>query len=144
VRKTAFVLKEILDQRDLPSFIKTTGSRGVHIHIPLQPDKKFEEVKAAARTLAEALHDDCEDLTTLEQRKNKRDDKVFIDYLRNDYGMSVTAPYSLRTLKYAPVATPIDWEELKETKLGPQSYMLKNIFRRLQHKVHLLLEESWS
>lgn len=134
VRKTAFALKNILDDMDLPSFVKTTGSRGVHIHIPIQPEKKFEEVKDAARKLAEKLHGNCPDLTTLENRKNKRGDKVFLDYLRNDYGMTAIAPYSLRALKGAPVATPIDWEELKDSKLGPQSYTLQNIFRRLPQK----------
>ena len=134
VRKTAFALKDILDERDLPSFLKTTGSRGVHIHIPIKPEKKFDEVKKAVRKLAETLHDTCPDLTTLESRKKKRGDKVFIDYLRNDYGMTAIAPYSLRALKGAPIATPIDWEELKDRELGPQSYTLENIFRRLPQK----------
>lgn len=118
----------------LPAFIKTTGSRGVHIHIPIKPYYSFLEIKAIAKQIAERLHQQSTDTTTLEQRKNKRGNKVFIDYLRNDYGMTAVAPYSLRALENAPIATPIDWSELQDNALGPRSYHLKNIFRRLAQK----------
>lgn len=134
VRKTAFALKDILDGHDLASFVKTTGSRGVHIHVPLKPDKTFEEVKPAAKRLAEKLNEAEPNLTTLEQRRKERGDAVFIDILRNDHGMTAVAPYSLRAVKTAPVATPIDWAELRDTALGPRSYTLENIFRRLGQK----------
>lgn len=148
VRQTAFALKDMLDEHEITSFVKTTGSRGLHIHVPLHVDRKFERVKAVARNIAEKLHQGNPKLTTMEQRKDKRGDRVFIDYLRNDYGMTAIAPYSLRALKNAPVATPIDWDELKGHSLGPQTYTLSNIFRRLaqkkdpwkdfgRHKVHL-------
>jgi bifunctional non-homologous end joining protein LigD len=70
----------------------------------------------------------------LEQRKNKRGNKVFIDFLRNDYAMTAIAPYSLRAKKGAPIATPLEWEELNDSSLHPQSYHLKNIFQRLGKK----------
>ena len=138
VRAVALALKELLDAHQVPTFVKTTGSRGVHVHIPLQVDKDFAEVKPVARKIAERLHQEHPDLTTLEQRKEKRGDRVFIDYLRNDYGMTVIAPYSPRALKNAPVATPIDWEELEKPSLGPQAYTLANVFRRLAQK-----EDPW-
>jgi bifunctional non-homologous end joining protein LigD len=134
IRTTAFALKTLLDEQDIPSFVKTTGSRGLHIHIPLQVEKAFKEVKAIAEQIARELQKQNPELTTLEHRKDKRGNKVFIDYLRNEYGMTAIAPYSLRALKGAPVATPIDWDELKIPSLGPQTYTLSNIFRRLGQK----------
>lgn len=134
VRKVALALKNLLDTRGIPSFLKTTGSRGVHIHIPLEVNRKFEEVKPIAREIGVKLNKAYPGLTTLEQRKDKRGDRVFVDYLRNDFAMTAIAPYSLRALENAPVATPIDWDELKAATLGPQTYRLSNIFRRLAQK----------
>ncbi|ETO92577.1 Putative DNA ligase-like protein Rv0938/MT0965 [Legionella longbeachae] len=138
VRAVALELKDLLDFMEVSSFVKTSGSKGVHIHVPIKVCGSFKEIKIIARKLAEKLHERCLDLTTLEQRKKKRGRKVFIDYLRNDYAMTAVAPYSLRALRHAPIATPIEWEELADKALGPQSYHLKNIFRRLAKK-----QNSW-
>lgn len=134
IRTAAFALKAMLDERGLPSFLKTSGSRGMHVHVPLRPVHPFDDVKLAARRLAEALNERCPALTTVEIRKNKRGDRVFIDYLRNDYSATAIAPYSLRAIDQAPVATPVDWEELAAAGFHPRKYTLRNIFRRLGHK----------
>lgn len=134
VRRAALAFKDLLDDSDLISFVKTTGSRGVHIHIPVEVNYGFQKVKAMSKKMAEKLHDKCSEITTLEQRKGKRGDKVFIDYLRNDYGMTAIAPYSLRAKPKAPIAVPLDWEELKDKSIGPRSFNLSNIFRRLGQK----------
>lgn len=139
VRAGALAFKDLLDAWKLVSFIKTTGSRGVHIHLPIAVDYSFQEVKTIAKKMAKALNDKCPEITTLEQRKEKRGNKVFIDYLRNDYGMTAIAPYSLRALAKAPVATPLDWWELKNKSIGPCSFNLSNIFRRLGKK-----QDPWS
>jgi bifunctional non-homologous end joining protein LigD len=60
--------------------------------------------------------------------------KFFLDTLRNSYGHSMVAPYSLRALPGAPVATPIDWQEVQDKSLRPQRYTLSNIFKRLAHQ----------
>ncbi len=131
VRIAALELENMLDELGLPSFVKTTGSRGVHVHIPIKPERKFAAVKDYARSLAQHLNDMMPDITTLEHRKDKRGDRVFIDYLRNDYAMTAIAPYSLRAKKGAPVATPIMWEELSDLSLKPNSFTIENIFKRL-------------
>lgn len=131
VRTAAFALKDILDSHSLPAFVKTSGAHGVHVHVPLQPCSPFEEVKESARNLADMLVEQHPDITTMEQRKNKRGKKMFIDILRNDHGMTAVAPYSLRAMTGAPVSTPVTWDELADTSLKPTSYTLKNIFRRL-------------
>lgn len=138
VRRAALEFKQLLDELGHPSFLKTTGSRGLHVHLPLIPEFRFAEVKRGARLLAEMLVERCPQLCTVEVRKNKRGDKVFIDYLRNDHAMTAIAPYSLRALPSAPVATPIEWRELRERRIEPQDYTLRNIFRRLARK-----DEPW-
>ena len=134
VRELAFELRSLLEGYKLPCFVKTTGSRGVHVHVPLRREAGFERVKPIARRLAEELLDNCPTIASLEHRKEKRGDRVFIDYLRNDYSMTAIAPYSLRALKGAPVATPISWDEMGSRNTGPQSWGLQNIFRRLGAK----------
>jgi len=139
VRELAFELRSLLERYELPCFVKTTGSRGLHVHVPLRGEDRFERVKPVARQLAEEVLDNCPSIATLEHRKEKRGNRVFIDYLRNDYGMTAIAPYSLRALKGAPVATPISWDELGGRDSEPQSWGLKNIFRRLGGK-----EDPWA
>ena len=138
IRQVAMAFREYLDQREITSFIKTTGSRGVHIHIPLRVGKSFSEIKPLSRQVAEQIHQMLPELTTLEIRKEHRGNKVFIDYLRNDYGMTSIAPYSLRALAAAPVATPIGWKELADSDLNAGTYHWSNIFRRLGQK-----EDPW-
>lgn len=138
VRKAAQTLKKLLDDMNITSFVKTSGSRGLHVHVPIQPEHDFGIVKNVAKNIAEKLHQQCPDITTLEQRKNKRENKVFIDFLRNDYAMTAIAPYSLRALPGAPVATPLDWSEVNDPSLTPKTYQLNNLFRRLGQ-----VEDPW-
>lgn len=133
VRKVALVAKEILDQQGLQSFVKTTGSRGLHIHIPLKPKNEYDIIKPLTKQLAEHIQQQCPDLATNEMRKNKRGDKVFIDYLRNDLSATAIAVYSLRANQWAGIATPISWDEVSnDRKLTPYKYNIQNIMQRVQ------------
>ena len=134
VRQVAFLLRAALDDRDLPVFVKTTGSRGVHLHIPLRGRQTFDAVKREAKEIASEVAEQNPELATIEQRKNQRGKRVFIDYLRNDYAMTAIAPFSPRALAGAPLATPIDWRELRRSSMAPGRYQLKNILRRLGQK----------
>lgn len=138
IRKATQSLKNILDNLNITSLVKTSGSRGLHVHIPLEPKYTFNTVKTFAKKIAEKLNQLCPDITTLETRKNKRGNKVFIDFLRNDYAMTAIAPYSLRAIKGAPVATPLHWSEVNNSSLQPQSYNINNIFRRLSQ-----IDDPW-
>lgn len=133
VRQVALITKDILDKEKCNTFVKTTGSRGLHIHIPLKPKKKFVEVKKAARDLAKYIQQQCPNLSTIEQRKNKRNSKVFIDYLRNDYNMTAIVPYSVRANEVAGIATPLHWHEVENKNIHSQSFTIKNIFHRIAH-----------
>jgi len=138
VREVVFGFDRLLDSMEIRAFWKTTGSRGLHAHLPIQPEKDFEVAKDQARNLARRLTEDLPSVTTLEQRKDRRGDKVFIDILRNAYGQTAVAPYSVRARPGAPVATPIRLEELKGRSFRPDNYTVENIFRRLGQ-----IEDPW-
>jgi len=125
-------LQKILQSHNLTPYIMTTGSRGYHIVVPIIPHQTFETVHDFAKKIAAQLAANYPDRFTITPTKSKRNGKVFIDYLRNSYGQTSVAPYSVRALEGAPVATPIEWSELSKTK--PQKYTIKNIFRRLSIK----------
>lgn len=134
VRFAASRLKELLDALGLIAFVMTTGSRGVHIILPLERTLTFNRVRAYAHALAQHLVDQYPDQMTLEIRKAKRGNRIFFDVIRNTYGHHSVAPYSIRALPGAPVATPISWDELLKKGIMPQSYTIKNIMRRLAQK----------
>ena len=134
VQDAALRLKQRLDALDLPAFVMTTGSRGLHVVVPLDRSVDFDTARGFARNLSGRLADSYPEVLTIEQRKNRRGDRVFIDYLRNAYGQTAVAPYALRARDGAPVATPLTWEEATARGLGPRRYTLKNIFRRLAQR----------
>lgn len=129
--KTVRALLE--DELDLKTFVMTTGSRGVHIVVPLDRKADFDVTKAFAREVAELLARRHSDTLTTEVRKDKRAGKVFIDYLRNAYGQTGVAPYSVRARADAPVATPLEWSEVKPS-LSADFYTIKTMFKRLARK----------
>jgi bifunctional non-homologous end joining protein LigD len=118
----------------LTSSVQTTGSRGLHVWVPLDRSATFDEVREVASSLAEALAARRPDERTTEQRKANRGDRVFLDVARNAYGQTVVAPYSVRARPEAPVATPLDWQELDSPQLEPRRYTVRNVFRRLAQK----------
>lgn len=139
VLKAAKFLRSLLeDQLGLNAFVMTTGSEGLHVLCPLRVKKGFDEVRSFASDVAEYMTHEQPDAFTVATRKEKRDGRLFIDYLRNGYGQTSIPPYSLRALEGAPVATPLDWGELDKERLTSQSYHIKNIFRRLSQK-----NDSW-
>jgi len=134
VRKAALALKELLGRGNIPCFPMTTGSRGLHVIIPLKAENDYDEVRELARQIAEKIAEKDKKIFTTETSKNKRKNRVFIDYLRNAYGQTTVLPYSLRALAEAPVAVPLSWDEVNDKDLQPRKYSIKNIFRRLSQK----------
>lgn len=126
--------RDLLDGFGIAAFVQTTGSRGLHVVIPLDRSEPFDAVRAVAREFAEALAARHPDRLTVEQRKDARGDRVFLDYLRNAYGQTAVAPYAVRARPGAPTATPVDWDEALASGMSPQKYGLRNMFRRLAQK----------
>jgi len=136
VQEIASALRDLFSAHDIPCFVKTTGSRGLHLLIPLDDSKEgdFDTGRAWARKVAERIADANGRLATTRQRKNERGERVFVDYLRNAYGQTAVAPYSLRARREAPVATPLDWDEALASDMTPDRYTLKTLFNRLGQK----------
>ncbi len=131
VRSTARAFKQLLDELELPSFFKTTGSRGLHIVVPLQRKDGFDSVRDFARELAGIVVSQAPEERTLEQLKAQRGARVFIDTNRNGYAQLVAPAYAVRARKGAPVSVPLDWSELEKKKLRSDGVTIRTIFGRL-------------
>jgi bifunctional non-homologous end joining protein LigD len=134
VQQAAGDLKEILDTLGLPSFIMTTGSEGMHVLVPLDGKSKYDHTRDFAKSITYYLAKSNPELYTTELRVEKRNNRLFLDYLRNAYGQTTIAPYSLRARPCAPVATPLSWSEALEKKMSSRKYHYGNIFKRLARK----------
>jgi bifunctional non-homologous end joining protein LigD len=134
VKRAARQARALLEDLGLVPFLQTTGSRGLHVWVPLERKDDFDEVRAFAGEIAARLVAASPDELTTEQRKAARGDRVFVDVGRNAYGQTAAAPYTVRARPSAPVATPLDWDELADGALGPQRYTIANLFRRLGRK----------
>ncbi|MGM0504153.1 MAG: non-homologous end-joining DNA ligase [Bacteroidota bacterium] len=134
VKQGALLLKELLDQGNIHSYPLITGSKGIHVIIPLKEKDDFDDIRNVAKQIAEIVTKRDDKNFTTETSKNKRGHKVFVDYLRNSYGQTSILPYSLRAIDNAPVAVPLDWDEIKDKELDPQKYNISNIFHRISQK----------
>ncbi|MAM18348.1 MAG: non-homologous end-joining DNA ligase [Christiangramia sp.] len=128
------IRKYLKQEFELKSFIMTTGSRGFHISIPIKRQYDFDEVRSFAQAASKELEAEFPEMFTTASRKAKRDGKIYLDVARNGFGQTAVTPYSVRPIEGAPVATPLDWDELSKKDLSAQRYTIKNIFRRLGSK----------
>jgi bifunctional non-homologous end joining protein LigD len=130
VRKAARLCRRLFDELDLPVFLKTSGSRGLHLVVPLAGGEDFDVVRSvAARIAAELARRHPRELTD-EHRKARRAGRVYLDVARNAYAQTAVAPYSVRARDGAPVSAPIDWDELDSRKLGPRTFTIRNVLDR--------------
>jgi bifunctional non-homologous end joining protein LigD len=134
VRPAAWLVHDLLRELELSPYLMTTGGRGLHVVVPLDASADFDTVKSFSRQLAELIAAKKPDHLTTEQRIEARQGRLFIDYLRNAYAQTGVAPYSVRAKAGAPVAAPLDWDELNRKELTSCSYNLRNIFKRLGQK----------
>lgn len=135
VIEAAFALKEILEGRyKLQTFVSTTGSRGLHIMVPIRRKYIFDDVRSFARSIADELVQQNPSKFTIAARKEMRKGRIYIDVMRNGYAQTVVAPYSVRAIEGAPIAMPIFWEELKDSSLNSRSFTLQNYKARLRKK----------
>ncbi len=122
--------KDALDALKLTSFPKTSGSRGLHVFVPLRVEPDFDGVLAFARELCARLAAAHPKHLTTEQRIGKRSGRVFLDHFRNGFGATVVAPYSVRRREQAPFSAPLSWAEVKPS-LVPSGFNLGNYQKRL-------------
>jgi bifunctional non-homologous end joining protein LigD len=134
VRRAARWTGELLREIGLEPFAQVTGSKGIHVWTPLRRRATFEDVRPFARDLAERLVARHPDELTTEFRKAERAGRILVDVMRNAYAQTSVPPYAVRPRPGAPVATPIEWDELSDSKLRPDRWTVKNVLRRLGAK----------
>ena len=127
VRSTALKLKDMLEELKLIPFVKTTGSRGLHVIAPITVGPSFDEVHLFADALAQRLAAADPDHLTTEFTKQKREGRLFLDVNRNAYAQTAVAPYAVRAKAGAPIAVPIDWSEVESDKLRPDGVGIRTV-----------------
>lgn len=130
VVEATHAVRALLDDLGVVGYPKTSGSRGIHVHLPLRGDAGFDAVGALGRHLASTLVERHPDLLTQEFSKQDRGDRLFVDMLRNAPAQHAVAPYTLRPRPGAPVAVPLRWDEV-DSSWDPQGTPLASLFRRL-------------
>jgi bifunctional non-homologous end joining protein LigD len=131
VRATAHAIADLLDDLGLTSYVQTTGSRGLHVAVPLNGGADFDTVRQFARDVAELIAADDPDRRTVEIRKDKRGDRVYLDVMRNAYAQTAVAPYAVRARRGAPVATPLEWDELDAKGMRPDRFTIHGLPKRV-------------
>jgi bifunctional non-homologous end joining protein LigD len=132
VRETALVVHQALDALKIPNLAKTTGSRGIHIYVPIVRGPLQKEVWTFAKQFAQSMERLHPKLITAEYRIAKRPDRhVLVDYNQNAWGRTLASIYSVRPKPLAPVSTPVTWEEV-ESEIEVEDFSLKNVPARVR------------
>lgn len=129
VRRGVRDLKSILDDLDLQTFLKTSGGKGYHVVVPLQPEASWDAFHDFARRIAQVMAEKWPDRYTSNVRLAKRNGKIFIDWMRNGRGATSIAPYSLRARSGARISMPISWDELDD--VAPDAVTMADALARL-------------
>ena len=132
VIEAANVVKQILDKAGAPSYCKTSGASGLHIHVPLAKKYTYEQAKDFTYLICMLANEQIPEFTTLERNLQKRGHKhIYMDYLQNRRGHTIACAYSLRPKPGATVSTPLLWKEVK-SGLTPQDFTINNIMKRVK------------
>ncbi|MGA4539553.1 non-homologous end-joining DNA ligase [Uniformispora flossi] len=131
VRAAAAATRELLDDLGLASSVMTTGSRGLHVIVPLDRHADFDTVRAFARDAADVLAARHPDTLTTAARKDGRGGRLYLDVQRNAYAQTAVAPYTVRARPGAPVATPLTWDEAADPGIHARTWTVASIRDRL-------------
>jgi bifunctional non-homologous end joining protein LigD len=139
VIEAAKLVREVLETLGLESFVKTTGGDGLHVVVPLRPERGWEECFAFSRAVAERIAADQPARYTTAVKKKGREKKILIDYLRNNRTNTSVAAYSTRARGRAPVSVPLDWSELS-ARVRSDSFVVATLGKRLSR----LRKDPWA
>ncbi len=128
--EVALAVRSVLELLELPSIVKTSGQRGIHILVPLAPGHTFEQAEELGRGIAELLLRLLPDKVTLDQEKDKRRGRLLVDH-KQFMAKTLVLPYSLRAADGATVSTPIGWDEVS-VALAPRSFTLRTLVTRIE------------
>jgi bifunctional non-homologous end joining protein LigD len=132
LRTATVAVRDLLAELGLRSWLKTSGSKGFHIVVPLDVQAGFGEVAAFAHGAGAVLVKRHPDLFTQEFIKADRGERILVDTGRNGYGATFAAPYAVRAKPGAPVSAPCTWDELEGGKVAPQSFVLREMKKRVE------------
>ncbi len=141
VRGAAFLAREVLEELGMTGFVKTSGNRGVHIAVRIEPRWDFIEVRHAGIALARAVADRDPGLVTTAWWKEERGERVFIDFNQNARDRTIASAYSVRAQPHGPVSTPLTWDELAEA--DPRDFDLRTVPARFAElgDVHAAIDD---
>ena len=137
-RAAAIGLRNLLDEIGLPSWVKTTGSKGFHIVVPLDGKSTVPDVERFAHAVGRVFVSHAPDHLTQEFARADRKGRIYVDTGRNGYSATFAAAYAVRAKAGAPVSAPCTWEEIEEGKVSPASFNLRNMPARLKKMGDLL------
>jgi bifunctional non-homologous end joining protein LigD len=131
----AISAKGVIAKLGLESYAKTSGSRGIHIYVPIKAEYSYDQVADLAARIAKMVADENPKAATVERSKSKRrKGQIYVDHLQNAYGKSVVAPYSVRPKAGATVSAPLDWVEVKKKKISTADFTIENMIQRVKKK----------
>lgn len=131
LRTAALNLRDLLTELGLPSWIKTSGSKGFHIAVPLDGKSDFGEVARFAHVVGKVLVKRDPENLTQEFSKVDRGGRILVDTGRNGYSATFAAAYTVRARPGAPVSAPVTWEELERGEVGPRTFTLRTMAQRV-------------
>ncbi|HEY0543905.1 MAG TPA: non-homologous end-joining DNA ligase [Pyrinomonadaceae bacterium] len=130
--EVALSAKEILEKLGLESYAKTSGSRGIHVYVPIKAIYSYEQVADFAQRVATLIARERPDAATVERAlKKRRRAQMYVDHMQNARGKSVVAPYSVRPKPGAMVSAPLKWSEVARKKIRLEDFTIRTMPRRL-------------
>jgi bifunctional non-homologous end joining protein LigD len=141
--EVAHLIRELLEEVELPGYVKTSGADGIHVLAPIQRRARFDETYAFAEAAARLLEERHPGLVTTQWLKKKRSG-VLVDHRQNGWGKTIASVYSVRPKPGAPVSTPLHWDELTPD-VRPRDYTMDVVLRRIAERGDLfapVLEEK--
>ncbi|HWS87305.1 MAG TPA: non-homologous end-joining DNA ligase [Pyrinomonadaceae bacterium] len=131
----AVTTRDLLARVGLDSYPKTSGSRGIHVYVPVEPVYEYGQVAELAEQLATVVAREQSKVATVERSKRKRGaGMIYVDHMQNARGKSVVAPYSVRPKPGATVSAPLEWKEVERKKIKTSDFHIGNMLRRVERK----------
>lgn len=131
VIQAAQEVKKVLDALDIPGYVKTSGSTGMHIYVPLGAKYSYDQSQMFGKLIVSIVHEQLPDFTSLERQIKNRNGKMYLDFLQNRPGATIACPYSLRPKPGATVSMPLHWEEVKKG-LAMKDFTIANSIARMK------------
>jgi bifunctional non-homologous end joining protein LigD len=131
VVKIALAIRDLCQDLELPSFVKTSGSTGLHVLLPLGRQVTYDQSRAIGELLARIIVNELPDIATVTRSPSRRGGKVYVDFLQNRHGQLLVAPFCVRPLPKAPVSAPLSWKEVNRG-LHIERFTMQNMLQRMR------------